>query len=298
MIDSFDTININNLKLAAGSYSNQTYTYVDNEKNYYIFLNKYYTPEKIKRQLTMLKLLSNNNIPVPEVVKNGTKLFINKDIEIIITEEIKGMNLGLLITEDKEMAGAAFYLMGKMLKKIHSIGIYKNFGYIENDIYCNWKEFLEESINYWLNFCFTHNRLFSTIKIKKIQEYLCDLIKQLPDEESSSVLHGDYYPNNVIYDEVQKRISGVVDFEWSMYGDPIYDFRVMEFFLFPNYSVKDRKRFYEGYSININEIEHKLSIYKEIYKLEMAYMISLTDKNRLKEAEDFLNNLFSQAKDN
>ncbi|PEP92446.1 hypothetical protein CN582_25235 [Bacillus wiedmannii] len=292
-MDSLDIINLEGLSLAPGSYSNQTYTFVYKNKKYYVFINKYNDNRKVKRQLTMINLLENSNIPAPNVIKNPVIPYKNKDNEIIITEEIEGINLGELIMEDKIEVERAFYLMGKLLKEIHSAYSFRNFGYIESRNCKSWNGFLERLIGKWIYLLSNNNELLPLFKFERIQDYLYTLVKKIPHKRSSALLHGDYYPNNVIYNDSHKKIAGVVDFEWSMYGDPIYDFRVMEFFLFPKYIYKEF--FYKGYNINIKEIEVELSIYREIYKLELAYMISLTDKDRLKEAKGYLEELYSQA---
>ncbi len=45
----------------------------------------------------------------------------------------------------------------------------------------------------------------------------------LPEDEESAIVHGDYKINNVIYDREQPQISAVIDWELCTVGDPLLD---------------------------------------------------------------------------
>jgi aminoglycoside phosphotransferase (APT) family kinase protein len=58
-------------------------------------------------------------------------------------------------------------------------------------------------------------------KMERLIEWLPDTV---PPQHESSVVHGDYRLDNVIFHKVENRIIAVLDWELSTLGDPIADF--------------------------------------------------------------------------
>jgi aminoglycoside phosphotransferase (APT) family kinase protein len=50
------------------------------------------------------------------------------------------------------------------------------------------------------------------------------LPKTLPEQTRTSVVHGDYRIDNMIFDAVQAKVVAVLDWELSTLGDPLADF--------------------------------------------------------------------------
>lgn len=47
---------------------------------------------------------------------------------------------------------------------------------------------------------------------------------ELESVKTPALCHADYHFENVLH--VNEKISGIIDFEWGIYGDPLWDFRV------------------------------------------------------------------------
>ena len=80
-------------------------------------------------------------------------------------------------------------------------------------------------------------------------------------------LHGDYWPGNILWD--QKKITGVVDWEYAAIGDPFSDLAVTSLELRYEFGVKGMKKLSEIYS-------SFLSIDKFRYSLWLIYVASST----------------------
>ena len=80
-------------------------------------------------------------------------------------------------------------------------------------------------------------------------------------------LHGDYWPGNILWD--QKKITGVVDWEYAAIGDPFSDLAVTSLELRYEFGVKGMEKLAEIYS-------SFLSIDKFRYSLWLIYVASST----------------------
>ncbi len=67
--------------------------------------------------------------------------------------------------------------------------------------------------------------------IDGLRRRLSELMKALPDRPEKALVHGDYFPGNVLLDE-SLNVSGLVDFSvFTLTGDPLYDPITAAFFL-------------------------------------------------------------------
>ena len=49
------------------------------------------------------------------------------------------------------------------------------------------------------------------------------VLPDMPHEPRSVVVHGDYGPNNMLFDPVTFAVSAILDWEWAHLGDPVED---------------------------------------------------------------------------
>ncbi len=180
---------------------------------------------KFKREEIAFALLAKANIPAPKVIwLDESRTILNADI--LITERLPGdshskywKNLGDEARTNLVEASA------NILFSIHKIKV-ESFGPLDTTSkkYLSWNDYLGECLQ---DFC----QKVSTAKIfdnqteierkvwtafKKVEPLLALVLEP-------KLLHGDFHFANLI--GIDSKISGVVDFEWSIGGDPEMDFR-------------------------------------------------------------------------
>src|SRR3546814_18024305 len=101
------------------------------------------------------------------------------------------------------------------LKKPAEIGL-GSFG--KPDDYCS------RQIARWT----TQYRLSETEVIPEMDRLIEWLPHTIPPQHESSVVHGDYRLDNMIFHGTENRVIAVLDWELSTLGDPIADFRSEE----------------------------------------------------------------------
>ncbi|MFK4331996.1 MULTISPECIES: aminoglycoside phosphotransferase family protein [Bacillus] len=286
---------IESIQLAKGSYSNQAFKIQLKNKILYLWLNKYHISHKKKRQIFMLEILGENGLIVPKILQHGNFQYNNQSTEFILTEGMKGSNLGIYLENNVENLPRIFFKMGKTLKKIHSIRTNEKIGYINASTVFNWKDFLRIRIDKWIceikkqRICINGMSNYLVV----LRKYFHYLIDEMRESNNLALLHGDFYPNNIVVDFASEERIGILDFEWSLIGDPIYDFRVLEMFIFPQFKYKEI--FYRGYGINPEIFQKNMLIYLQIYKLELAYLLILSTPNRISESIEFIQELYNTA---
>ena len=70
------------------------------------------------------------------------------------------------------------------------------------------------------------------------------LHKNRPENLTVSLLHGDFRPKNILWNNGS--ISGIIDWEHSFYGDPYYDIAIMFYYL----NDEEKQLFIENYGLN------------------------------------------------
>ena len=78
----------------------------------------------------------------------------------------------------------------------------------------NWKDFLRKNSNEWLQKAEIKEKFHTSIQ---------NLISSFPDNLNLSLVHGDSInPSNII--TKNESIASVIDWEWSLIGDPAWEF--------------------------------------------------------------------------
>lgn len=89
--------------------------------------------------------------------------------------------------------------------------------------------------------------------------YVCDDIKK------PQLVHWDLWPGNVLIEN--GRISGIIDFERSLWADPL-----MEYY-FSN--LLNNKNFCAGYGINLNDLDENSKIRRSLYNLYLYLVLKI-----------------------
>ena len=95
-----------------------------------------------------------------------------------------------------------------------------------------------------------------------------DLIRKstpLFDLKEPKLLHGDFSAKHILVNGAE--VSGIIDFENSMGGDPIYDFAWMNYFYDKDVPLEYLMEGYQNKEIFDEEFTRKINLYKIIFSL-------------------------------
>jgi aminoglycoside phosphotransferase (APT) family kinase protein len=177
---------------------------------------------KFQREQAVFNLLK-GTVSVPELLLfDDSKIIVPYDY--MICKKIPGKNLEQNWTDLSEQDGNLLaYQAGEILAKIHSIKS-NEFGEVSAlgpfPRTKNWGEYLRFILNYHLNEAM-ELKLFSSTVQKKFLDFFEARLKLLDSVTSPQLVHGDFHLGNLLF--VDQKITGVLDFEWSLFGDPLFD---------------------------------------------------------------------------
>ncbi|CAN5158098.1 hypothetical protein BH09PAT1_BH09PAT1_2330 [soil metagenome] len=175
------------------------------------------------RENILYTLFPNLNIPAPQAIAVN----INKDkvpYYYIINSYVKGDILSSAYNsftdEDKHII--AFHL-GELLQKIHSIHLdiigdsTKLFNWR-----LPWKEVFLNTFDKTYKEFNDHGNLLPEEDKKVVEDTYSQFKEQISDNDIPiGLVHNDFHANHVVVEHT--KITGIIDFEWASFGDPLYD---------------------------------------------------------------------------
>lgn len=249
--------NIISLNLLEGGEMSRPFSFKVNDEEFVIRIDtEMRTFEKDKYAF---KHFVSDKIPIPEMIKSGK---LNKRYFYAITKKVKGKTLDRL--SENEVRKVLSQII-QILDAIHKISISNCLGYGDWDSrgyasFKTWKEYLL-SINdqEW----FKWNTLFlKSFMEKEVFDRTYEQIKKLVNycPEERYLVHGDYGFNNVVTDG--RKITGVLDWGESKYGDFLYDVAWLGFWTRDIDYEKEFYRHYQKKGSDIPYYEERLLCYK------------------------------------
>lgn len=231
---------------------------------------------KVEKEAYLYNLIKEKtDVPVPYVYKvDASKKIIDKPYAIL--SKIEGKELSLNKDAVKE---AASYLA-----KLHSIK-FDSFGWIINNQikpkFRTWPDFILYDLNYKIKRTRMPDQLADkTRKYIKKNQFLLD-IKTKP-----CLLHKDYHKSHILVKD--GRISGIIDFEWSIAGHNELDIVKSLLWMF-NKNRKLEKIFLDGYK-RYGAISNEFGERRELYEL-INYLSALNFACQLKSKKWYSYNL-------
>ncbi|KKR78593.1 MAG: hypothetical protein UU24_C0031G0008 [Candidatus Nomurabacteria bacterium GW2011_GWA2_40_9] len=222
---------------------------------------------KVEKEAYLYNLIKEKtNVPVPAVYNIDTsKSIINKPYALL--SKIEGKELPLSKTLVKEA--------GSCLAKLHSIK-FGSFGWIINNQikpkFKTWPGFILYDLNYKIKRTKMPGQLAAKIKkYVKINQFLLN-IKTKP-----CLLHKDYHKSHILVKD--GRISGIIDFEWSIAGHNEMDIVKSLLWMF-NRNKELEKIFLDGYK-KYGAISDKFNERRRLYEL-ITYLSALNFAYELK----------------
>ncbi|QJR13354.1 phosphotransferase [Usitatibacter palustris] len=171
----------------------------------------------VDREYQVMTALAKTDVPVPKTYA------LCEDPEVIGTSFFVMDYLEGRIFWDPQLPGvtpterrALYSEMNRVIAALHSVD-YRAAGL---ETYGKTGNYLARQIDRWTK----QYRASETEKIEAMDSLIEWLPKNLPVGDETSVVHGDYRIDNVIFHPREPRILGVLDWELSTLGHPLADF--------------------------------------------------------------------------
>ena len=117
---------------------------------------------------------------------------------------------------DKEQRGAYFDELNRVIAMLHSVD-YASIGLGD---YGKPGNYIERQINRWIK----QYRASETERIEAMENLIEWLPKNIPQGDETTIVHGDYRMDNVMFHPTEPKILAVLDWELSTLGHPLADF--------------------------------------------------------------------------
>lgn len=217
-----NTSSINFLK---GGEMSQAFSFKSNGKDLVIRINnKSYSFEKDRYAFEHFNSL---RVPIPKIFSLGR---FDKNLFYAISEMASGKTLDLYDTKTREKLLPQLISIHDAIRntKIEGNGKFGDWDSRGDAEFDSWKEFiLGKKDDVYENWEKLYKSTFLEREpVEKITKRINELSNFLPEE--CHLIHGDYGGNNMT--GTKEKITGVLDWGESKYGDSIYDISWMEFY--------------------------------------------------------------------
>lgn len=171
----------------------------------------------VDREYRIMHALRNTDVPVPRMLclcedasVVGTQFYVMECVEgrVLWDPDLPCMTPEQRREHYREL-NRAIAALHKV--NVESVGL-SDFGKPGN--------YVERQIGRWIK----QYRLAETERIEAMENLIEWLPKNIPQNTESSLTHGDYRFDNVIFHPTEPKILAVIDWELSTIGDPIADF--------------------------------------------------------------------------
>lgn len=213
----------NALKIQQFSFGQSNPTYLLNDRGRTYVLRKK-PPGKllpsahaVEREYRILKILENTDVPVPKMVLLcedasviGTPFYVMEHVEGRIFREPT-----LPGARDREERSAIFDAMNETLARVHKVD-WKSMGLKD---YGKPGNYMARQVGKW-----TKQYMASkTDPIESMDRLIQWLPLNIPDDDSTTIVHGDFRLENMIIHPTEPTVMAVLDWELSTLGHPLAD---------------------------------------------------------------------------
>ncbi len=250
--ENFDD-SVENIEFLEGGEMSQAFSFNSKKGSCVIRINT--NSDSFEKDIYAVENFTSKDLPVPEIIEIGK--FDDKHY-FAISKKAEGKTVNNF-SEIEYQAIVPDLL--SVLDSIHATDIRDKSGYGKLDIrgigkFDSWKDFVLSVGKY----AYRDNLFETSFLEKEVWEKIFNEIKRLSEycTEDRSLVHGDYGSDNVVADN--NKITGVLDWEESMYGDFLYDIAWLSFWSRKNDPQKKVENFYRAKKIP--NFEERLLCYK------------------------------------
>jgi aminoglycoside phosphotransferase (APT) family kinase protein len=221
-LEKFLGMKISRIEQFKGGQSNPTYRFTEASGKEFVLRRK--PPGKllpsahaVEREYRVIKALSERQFPVarPHVLCEdesviGTAFYVMDYVEgrVLWDQALPGMA--------KPERFAVWDELNRVIARLHSLD-YRQLGL---DTFGKPGNYIERQVARWSK----QYQASETEPIPAMDNLIEWLPKNIPPEAATTVVHGDYRLDNVIFHPSEPRILAVLDWELSTLGDPLADF--------------------------------------------------------------------------
>ena len=213
--------NLLNIRQFKGGQSNPTYLIQTNLKN---FVLRRKPPGKllasahaVDREYKIITALDKTDVPVPktyglceDISVAGTPFFLMDHVEGNIFWDLT------LAKCSAEERGKIYWSMNDTIAKLHNAD-FKRIGLSD---YGKHENYMARQIARWTK----QYKDSETTLIPEMDNLIEWLPKNIPSGEETSIVHGDFRLDNMVFDKDTNEVIAILDWELSTLGHPIADF--------------------------------------------------------------------------
>ncbi len=181
----------------------------------------------VEREYRLLKALSRSDVPVPETYLLceddsviGTPFYLMEKLEGRVFRDGTASTLS-----DPAQRPALFDSMNETLARIHNVD-YEALGLGDFGKPGN---YMARQVNRWTK----QYRASQTEEIESMEVLIDWLPRNIPEDESTAIVHGDYRIENLMFHPTEPRVIAVLDWELATLGHPLADlaYNCMNYYL-------------------------------------------------------------------
>lgn len=171
----------------------------------------------IDREYRVMQALRSTDVPVPRMLAYcddaavlGTPFYV---MEFLAGRVLMDQSLPGMTTDER---GAIYREMNRIIAALHGVDV----AAVGLESYGKSGNYFQRQIGRWSQQCKA-----STLPVSGDMQRLMDwLPEHIPAGDETTLVHGDYRLDNLIFHPVEPRVIGVLDWELSTLGHPLADF--------------------------------------------------------------------------
>ena len=205
----------------AGGQSNPTYRLTVDDGHQYVLRKKpagvlLASAHAIDREYRVMKALADTDVPVPRMLAYcddaallGTPFYVMEFLQgrVLMDQALPGMGAA--------ERGTIYREMNRVIAALHAVD-YAAVGLAD---YGKSGNYVGRQVARWSRQCRE-----ATVPVTPAMERLMDWLPQhLPQDDETTLVHGDYRLDNLVLHPTEPRVIGVLDWELSTLGHPLAD---------------------------------------------------------------------------